>query len=152
LRLEPVLGGIKFIVYGIPTAKGRPRFFWMRNGATCAFTPKKTAGYESNVLSQALSHKPEKPLESPLGVMLLFCMPIPKGMRKADLANALQEHLPMKKKPDLDNLIKSILDPLNGVFWKDDSQVCAITALKVYSDKPRVEVTIDELPLLLPRN
>lgn len=49
---------------------------------------------------------------------------------------------PALRKPDTDNIIKSILDPLNGVAYKDDSQVCKISGLKIYGEEPRVEVTI----------
>ena len=31
---------------------------------------------------------------------------------------------------DIDNYVKTILDGLNGVAWKDDSQVVKITAVK----------------------
>lgn len=35
-------------------------------------------------------------------------------------------------RPDLDNLIKQILDSLNGAVWADDAQVVEIAARKVY--------------------
>ncbi len=49
---------------------------------------------------------------------------------------------PVLKKPDTDNILKSILDPLNGIAYHDDSQVCKISGLKIYGENPRVEVTI----------
>ena len=36
-----------------------------------------------------------------------------------------------KLRGDLDNYIKTVLDALNGVAWKDDSQVARITGIKV---------------------
>lgn len=48
-------------------------------------------------------------------------------------------------KPDIDNLAKSILDALNGVIYKDDSQVVVLTLQKYYDDDPRAEITIEEM-------
>jgi|TARA_R110000824_G_scaffold171454_3_gene349089 Holliday junction resolvase RusA-like endonuclease len=54
--------------------------------------------------------------------------------------------IPHTGKPDLDNVIKSILDGMNGRTYKDDSQVCSFgECAKYYSEKdgkPRVEVDI----------
>lgn len=36
-----------------------------------------------------------------------------------------------KLRGDLDNYVKTVLDALNGVAWKDDSQVVRITGIKV---------------------
>jgi len=35
-----------------------------------------------------------------------------------------------KLRGDIDNYVKTILDGLNGVAWKDDSQVVKVTAIK----------------------
>jgi Holliday junction resolvase RusA-like endonuclease len=44
--------------------------------------------------------------------------------------------------PDLDKLIRAILDALTGVVWRDDGQVVDIVASKVYADTPGVDVVI----------
>ena len=48
------------------------------------------------------------------------------------------------KKPDIDNVIKSVLDGLNGVAYEDDKQVVKLTANKYYGVQPRVEITIKD--------
>ena len=48
------------------------------------------------------------------------------------------------KKPDIDNLIKLVLDALNGVFYVDDAQVMRITASKQYDELARTEITIEQ--------
>jgi Holliday junction resolvase RusA-like endonuclease len=48
-------------------------------------------------------------------------------------------------RPDTDNYIKSVQDALNGIVWKDDSQVVALIADKWYSDKPRIEIDVREV-------
>ena len=49
------------------------------------------------------------------------------------------------KKPDLDNVIKSILDALNKVAYHDDTQIVSLSVEKFYSDSPRVEVAISSI-------
>ena len=40
--------------------------------------------------------------------------------------------------PDLDKLIRGVLDALTAVVYRDDSQVTRITAQKVYGERPGV--------------
>ena len=56
------------------------------------------------------------------------------------------QSIPMDKKPDIDNLIKFVLDALQGqnAYFVDDSQVVRILAEKIYSDNPRTEIMIVE--------
>ncbi|MFL8231041.1 RusA family crossover junction endodeoxyribonuclease, partial [Clostridioides difficile] len=49
------------------------------------------------------------------------------------------------KKPDLDNIIKSVADSLNGIAYKDDSQIVEVVSKKYYSDRPRVEVELEDI-------
>lgn len=53
--------------------------------------------------------------------------------------------LDRRTRPDTDNYIKGILDALNGIVVKDDSQIVNIVAQKFYSDTPRIEVVVSEL-------
>lgn len=46
---------------------------------------------------------------------------------------------------DLDNLMKAVLDGLNGVAFADDSQVISATLEKLQSPEPRLEIEIKEL-------
>ena len=49
--------------------------------------------------------------------------------------------------PDLDNLVKMLLDCIQGNdrMIIDDSQVCRIQAEKIYDESPRTEVYIEEI-------
>ena len=40
--------------------------------------------------------------------------------------------VPVTVKPDADNIIKVVLDALNGLAWEDDRQVTAVSCSKVY--------------------
>ncbi|HEK4983601.1 TPA: RusA family crossover junction endodeoxyribonuclease, partial [Clostridioides difficile] len=49
------------------------------------------------------------------------------------------------KKPDIDNVIKVVADSLNEIAYKDDTQIVEVVASKYYSDKPRVEVILEDV-------
>jgi len=48
-------------------------------------------------------------------------------------------------KPDIDKLIRAILDGLTGVAFKDDAQVVKVIASKNYDSKESVVVTVCDL-------
>jgi len=123
---------INFPVYGEPVAKGRPRF--TRKGF--AYTPAKTRAAELDFKTQALEYRPPKPLEGALKVTIEIIKMKPKSKPK--------KITQWTTKPDLDNFIKT-LDALNGIFWKDDSQIVEIHASKKYGDSAKIDVTIEEV-------
>jgi Holliday junction resolvase RusA-like endonuclease len=50
-------------------------------------------------------------------------------------------------RPDLDNVLKLVMDALTGIAWRDDRQVCEIVASKVQTlhASQCVSVTIEPL-------
>lgn len=51
-----------------------------------------------------------------------------------------------KMRCDIDNLVKLFNDSLNGIVWKDDSQVMELRARKAYDKtNPRTEAIVDIL-------
>jgi Holliday junction resolvase RusA-like endonuclease len=44
--------------------------------------------------------------------------------------------------PDLDKLVRAILDSLTGIVWQDDAQVVSILAAKSYGAHPGVTITV----------
>ena len=47
---------------------------------------------------------------------------------------------------DLDNFIKSVMDSLNGICYVDDAQCVEFTRCRKFkSDKPKIEITIEEI-------
>ena len=78
-------------------------------------------------------------------------MPRPKshyrtGKYKHLLKDRCKDIIYHKTVPDLDNLIKFYSDLLNmnKGFYVDDSQICWISATKIYGD-PRTEIMIEEI-------
>lgn len=136
---------VTLIVPGVPVAKGRPKFARI-GGFMRAYTPKKTRDYENFIASIAhktMSGKP--PFECPLKVWVVIYQPIPQSFSKKQLSDALAGLLLPAKKPDIDNLAKAALDACNGIVWRDDALICKILVEKVYSDKPRLELTVAPL-------
>ena len=134
---------INFTIYGKPKAKGRPRV--MKSGYT--FTPKATVEYENLVkLSYLQSVGKVDPFDGPLIVEIDFFFEIPKSYSKKRKTNILTKRELYTKKPDIDNLIKSITDGLNEVAFNDDKQIVTITARKHYTtETQRAEVLIKEI-------
>jgi Holliday junction resolvase RusA-like endonuclease len=52
---------------------------------------------------------------------------------------------PCPCKKDIDNMIKTVLDGLNGVAYLDDRQVCELVATKSWNNKAGVEITVSEI-------
>jgi Holliday junction resolvase RusA-like endonuclease len=52
-------------------------------------------------------------------------------------------------KPDLDKLLRSVLDALTGIIWVDDSQVVMISARKDFG-QPGATITVSEIDGLPP--
>ena len=135
---------LKFEILGTPVGKGRPRFS-TRGGYTRAITPEKTVNYENLVkLSYSLTCG-QTNLQGAIKAQIKAFFPIPKSTSKKkanemELGDVFHTH-----RPDADNIVKAILDALNGVAYHDDSQVVHVDVVKLYSSKPRVEVTLTEL-------
>jgi Holliday junction resolvase RusA-like endonuclease len=48
-------------------------------------------------------------------------------------------------KPDGDNMLKAVGDGLNGIAFKDDSQIVCAKVTKQYGDKPGLDVMVEAL-------
>ena len=107
------------------------------------FTPKKTHDFERDVArAYTLQSKEYFEKGQAIKVDILFGMPIPKTVtkkRRNDMINGVERHT---KKSDLDNLVKAVLDGLNGVAYEDDAQIVMIAARKFYSVNPHIEIRI----------
>ena len=133
---------IRFTIPGNPRGKQRPRLCKF-NGKNYAYTPKETVNYEDLVKSSYLAEYNlcfEK--DVPLEVLILAAFSIPKKIKKGLKSLMAAGVLLPTKRPDCDNIIKIILDGLNGVAYHDDSQICRVSLKKIYSEKPGVAVLI----------
>jgi Holliday junction resolvase RusA-like endonuclease len=130
-----------FKIYGEPVAKGRPRF--TKQGRT--YTPAKTKKYEDDVRMMAKAAMgSSEPLETPVSVFIHITLPIPQSYSKKRSEDCLNGFERPTKRPDLTNIIKSIEDGMNGIVYKDDSQIVSLHSTKVYGTIGLVEVLVKE--------
>ena len=135
---------VHFKVYGKAKGKERPRFNSKR-GIT--YTPKNTINYESEIKGAYIEVSKGRNLFGDKSVLMVVVehKSIPKNITKAKLNLIMRDELFPTTKPDYDNVAKVVSDALNGIAFKDDSQVVAFSD-KVYtkSDMPYIEVFLIE--------
>ena len=132
---------ITFSVPIVPKGKARHR---TANGHV--YTPQKQVHWEAQFALFSSQYKPAQPMEGPLWVEIVAVFPRPKRLRRKVDVKERPGLLPMDKKPDCDNVGKSVLDSLQTMFFRDD---CTITSLKVEKyyeeitgEGPRIEIKL----------
>lgn len=135
---------IEFTVYGEPVAQARPRATTI-NGRVKMYDPKKSSEYKNYIRLVASQHAPKELLDGPIQLDVKIYKPTLKSFSKKKKEMAEQGVLRPTTKPDVDNYVKAIKDALKNVIWKDDSQVVDLQVSKFYSEKPRIEVKIEQI-------
>lgn len=132
---------ITFTIPGEPYGKGRPRF--TKTGRI--YTPKKTADYERIVKREYLSQAKAQKLEGAISATIKATCTVAKSETKKNRLLKLAGKIFPTKKPDCDNIAKTVLDALNTIAYKDDSQVVELHVYKRYGETGSTEVLLDEL-------
>ena len=137
---------IRFTYYGEIRGKGRPRF---RNAGKFiqTYTDKDTQAYEMSIKEAYLQANQEAYMnpETPLAIVLTVYQQIPKSVSKKKKQEMLDGKIRPTKKPDIDNILKSVLDSLNQVAFHDDTQIVSVEVVKWYDETPRMVVKIFKL-------
>jgi Holliday junction resolvase RusA-like endonuclease len=136
---------VQFKVPGQPVAKGRPRIS-TRGGFARAYTPQKTVAYEGLIaMAGQDAFEGSALIEGPIYLVVTATFQIPASWskkRKAQLATGPAWHT---SKPDGDNILKAVGDGLNGVIWKDDSQIVQSKMIKIYGETPGLHIIVEAL-------
>ena len=119
---------ISFKVNGIPVPQGSMKVIHgrvMHSQGSALAVWRSTIGWEAKSAGAA-------PHNYPVRIKINFLMPRPKTVKRPYPSVA----------PDLDKLIRAVLDGLTGIAYDDDSQVVEIYARKVYGS-PGAEITLE---------
>ena len=139
---------IKFTLPGKPVAQGRPRFY-RKGNFVVATDPKPSKVYKADIayIGQKARTKAglEGLFEGPLGIEIFAYFPCPKSKWRVKEPRKEEYH---SKRPDADNIAKSIKDGLSGVLYHDDGQISELIVRKriaAQGDGPRIEVELYQL-------
>lgn len=134
---------LRFTVPGEVRGKGRPRVT-ARAGFARTYTDAKTASYENLVrLSAREALASAAPLDGPVALTCIARLTPPvSASRKAREAMLAGRQFPTRK-PDLDNVLKALLDGLNAVAFRDDVLVVRLSAEKVWAEAAGLDVTVE---------
>ncbi|GAB5370775.1 hypothetical protein AAMO2058_001522000 [Amorphochlora amoebiformis] len=117
------------IVPGDPKPLQRPRF--SRWGT---YDPSHKA--KKNFVQQCRDCLPKNPATGPVSIRLEFHLKrAKKHFSKREGLRSAAPTYPASI-PDIDNLIKFVLDALNGHLYEDDRQIVEITSKKIYLPQP----------------
>lgn len=133
-----------FFIHGDPKGQPRPRAFARKMGAKYV-----ARVYDSDVADEwklqvdsAINRacKENKPIpddNTPFEVVMTFWMRRPKSHFNAQGLVKLTAPIRHAQKPDVDNLVKLVLDRItrSKLIWRDDSQVAYLTVAKYWADK-----------------
>ena len=130
-----MINKITFSIDGQPVGKERPRY-----SEKNVYTPEKTVAYTKKIKEIAHAEMRRKNIfvtKKPCVVKIEAVYLIPKSWSKKNVISARFDSI-KPSKPDIDNVIKIILDGCNKVVFHDDVQVHSITSSKRF-------VTFDEI-------
>jgi len=131
----PIGRQVTFHVRGLPIAQGSMRAFVIKGKPVVTANSKGLPAWR-----QAVNHEAQRVaaglMTGPIAVELTFLMPKPKSAPK-------KKRIFATKRPDLDKLVRSVLDAITHVLIADDSQVVELHAHKDYGP-PGVHITVTE--------
>ena len=121
---------IEFRADGVPVPQGSMKVI---NGRVLHSQGSALAVWRSTV-AFAAKIAGAKLTDEPVEMTMVFIMPKPKTVKR-DLPTV---------PPDLDKLVRGVLDALTHVCYSDDAQVVSINAHKVYGATPGVEIRLTQ--------
>lgn len=117
-------------IYGPPVAQGSMKGFVVKGRAiVTSNNAAKLKPWRQEIAATALAND-FAPLEGPVTIMALFYVRRPPSRPK--------KYREPDKRPDLDKLLRAVLDALTGIAYHDDGQIVEASIQKSYAtaDQP----------------
>ncbi|MGZ9777094.1 RusA family crossover junction endodeoxyribonuclease [Staphylococcus pseudintermedius] len=121
-----------------PMGSPRPRFRRVKQFVQ-TYMPTHYTKHKKFIADQM----PNLPSEKDIKLTVEFYFPPSKSWSKKKLIAMLTRY--KNTKPDLDNLLKTVLDAGNGKLWNDDNQIVEIRTFKKWDSVARTVLIIEEL-------
>ena len=145
---------LKFFVPGIPAPGGSKTGFYNKKLSRVMMVPasKKTKPWMQAVAGCVRAEYDGEVLKGPLSVDFQFRFLRPKSHYGSGRnAGHVKESAPLfpTGRPDRTKVMRSTEDALTGILWKDDSQIVAGDATKIYVERdPGVVIAVLVNPLI----
>lgn len=111
---------LEVFIPGKPAAQGSKRHV---GGGRLVEQSKAVAPWRTLVAWHVAQEWTAAPLDGPIDLEVEFVMPRPSATPKRRTPPAI-------RRPDVDKLLRALLDAVTGVLWRDDSQVVQVFMTK----------------------
>jgi Holliday junction resolvase RusA-like endonuclease len=125
---------LRIIISEEPIPKGRSRIVFI-NGKVRSYTPQHTQQAQDSIVVRLKRHQDNAfPAGMPLKLTAVFFRTKSKYLPNKEI-------LPFRK-PDLDNLLKLLMDASNGLLFSDDAQLTNISVKKRWTNRDTGYITL----------
>ena len=125
---------VQFTVYGLPVPQGSKKVI---RGNVVEMADARLRSWRQDVAATSReAMEGASPYIEPVDVRLMFWLPRPQAHYGTGRnAEKLKPSAPIAPAvhPDLDKLVRAVLDALTGICFRDDKQVVSLTASKLYA-------------------
>lgn len=139
------LPAVQFWVPGKPRGKDRPRH--RPNGRP--YTTHQTVHAEQSITQEWWANGAIRLPDGPVCIHVKVCVERPQSHlnTRGDLnASGVRMGLPYKQKPDVDNVLKLVMDALNGHAYRDDVQVVETHLNRIWAADQGLLIALKSLP------
>ena len=120
-----------------PTCTHQEKQVRVVGGRPVFYDPPAVREARQKLLAHLSRHRPERPLEGALELVVMWCFPLSGSHRDGDYRTS---------RPDTDNLQKLLKDCMTELkFWKDDAQVACEICEKFWAEVPGIYVWAEEI-------